>query len=227
MSKVILFGCGRGAEVAHRHLKADSSHEVCGFTADATFCKEKTYRGLPLVPFEEVTKHFPTAEYKMLVLMGYQDMNHLRAEKYLAAKKKGYSFISYISSRAFSIEPIRAGENCFIMEGQYLNLDVTIGNNVVMWSGNHVGDKVVIGDHVWLSSHISIAGFSKVEAYSFVGVNAAISNHVTVAEETFVGASTLITQSTLERGVYVQAGAKSVGQNSREFLNILESARKI
>lgn len=227
MSKVILFGCGRGADVAYRYLKNDSEHQVVGFTVDAAYCKEKSYKNLPLVPFEEVERHFPPDDYKMLVFMGYQQMNHLRADKYLTAKSKGYSFISYISSRAYSIEPLNVGENCFIMENQCINLDVSIGNNVIMWSCNHIGDNTVIGDHVWLSSHVTIAGEVKVEDYSFLGINASISNHVIIAAETFMGAGAFVAHNTKKGSVYVNPETKCFSNDSRTFIKMMEAMGKL
>jgi sugar O-acyltransferase (sialic acid O-acetyltransferase NeuD family) len=227
MSKVILFGCGRGADVAHRYLKNDSGHQILGFTVDAAYCKEKSFKGLPLVPFEEVERHFPPDDYRMFILLGYQQMNHLRADKYLAAKNKGYSFINYISSRAYSLEPVNIGENCFIMEGQCINLDVSIGNNVVMWSCNHLGDNTVIGDHVWLSSHVTIAGDVRIEDYSFFGINASISNHVLIAQETFIGAGAFIAHNTKKGSVYVQPEAKCFGNDSLTFMKVMEATKKL
>lgn len=227
MSKVILFGCGRGADVAYRYLKNDSEHQVFGFTVDEAYCKEKSYKGLPLVPFEEVDRHFPPDDYKMLILLGSQQMNHLRADKYLAAKNKGYSFINYISSRAYSLEPINIGENCFILDGQCIDLDVSIGNNVVMWSCNQIGDSTVIGDHVWLSSHATIAGDAKIEDYSFLGINVSIANHVIIAPETFIGANVFIAQNTKKGGVYVHPETKCFSNDSRTFMKVLEAAKKI
>ncbi|TAL71961.1 MAG: acetyltransferase [Bacteroidetes bacterium] len=227
MSKVILFGCGRGADVAYRYLKRDSEHEIYGFAVDEAFRKSDTFHGLPLVPFENVENYFPPSEYKMFILIGYQDMNRLRATKYLQAKNKGYQFISYINSKAYSIEDLEVGENCFIMENQSINLDVKIGNNVVMWSCNHIGDCSVIEDHVWISSHVSVAGNVTIKEYSFIGVNVSISNNIIISPKTFIGAGAVIAQNTIEGGVYVQPDAKCIFQDSAMFMKVLEASGKL
>ncbi|RJR40132.1 MAG: acetyltransferase [Desulfobacteraceae bacterium] len=227
MSKVVLFGCGRGADIAHRYLTTDSDHQVAGFTVDERYHKQTSFKGLPLVPFEQVERHFPPDQYKMLVLLGSQQMNHLRAHKYLAAKSKGYSFVNYVSSRAYSLEPLVVGENCFILDGQCINLDVSIGNNVVMWSCNQIGDKTVIGDHVWISSHATIAGDVIIEEYSFLGINVSVANHVTIEPETFIGAGAFIAQNTTRGGVYVSPETKCFSKDSLTFMKVMEAANKI
>lgn len=227
MSKVVLFGCGRGADVAYRYLKGDTQHDIIGFTVDEEFMKSETFHNLPLVPFESVEKHFPPSEYRMFILLGYQDMNHLRATKYLQSREKGYRFISYINSSIYALETLDVGENCFIMENQSINLDVKIGNNVVMWSCNHIGDCSVIEDHVWISSHVSVAGGVTIKEYSFVGIHASISNNVILSPETLVGAGTFISQDTKKKGVYTQPGAACIFEDSRKFMNILETSGKL
>lgn len=227
MSKVIIFGCGRGAEVAYRYLKADTKHDICGFTADSEYCRTKTFFDLPLVPFEKVETVFSPSKFKMFALMGYQQMNHLRAEKYFQAKNKGYSFISYIHSKINTVEPLSIGENCFIMENQSINLDVKIGNNVVMWSGNHIGDYSLIEDHVWISSLVSIAGNVEIGRYSFLGINASISNNIKIADETYIGASVFMTSDTVEKSVYTQPASKETFNDSVKFMELLKKMEKI
>ena len=174
MSKIVLFGNGRGASVAHRFLAKDSTHEIVGFTVDARYMTSDTHRGLPLVPFEEVQVRFPPDDYRMLILLGYQQMNGLRAEKFQQAKMKGYTLESYVASDIFHVEPIVVGENCFIMDNQSISLDVRIGNDVVMWSSNHIGDLTTIGDHAWISSHVTVAANVKIGERAFVGVGATV-----------------------------------------------------
>lgn len=227
MSEVVLFGRGRGADVAYRYLTRDSSHEVCGFTVDAEYLDSKTFHGLPVVPFEEVDEHFPPNRYQMLVLLGYQHMNRFRADKYLEAKRRGFSFVSYVNSSIFAIEQPRVGENCFILDNQSINLDVEIGDNVVMWSSNHIGDETIIGDHVWISSNVTVAAKAVIEDYAFVGIGAAIGNRVVVAESSYIGANALITSNTTKGGVYAVDGTKLVADDAGRFMRVMEATGRL
>jgi sugar O-acyltransferase (sialic acid O-acetyltransferase NeuD family) len=227
MSKIVLFGVGRGADVAYRFLKRDSEHEVCGFAPERAFLTQDSLHGLPVVPFEEVEKTFPPGEFEMLILLGYQGMNGLRGEKYSQAKRKGYRLASYICSDFFRAEDLRAGDNCFILDNQSISLDVTIGNNVVMWSSNHVGDMTVIEDHAWISSHVTIAANVTVGQGSFVGIGATISNHVTLGKRTFVGANALITADTAENSVHVCGESRAIDVDSATFMKVLRAGKKL
>jgi sugar O-acyltransferase (sialic acid O-acetyltransferase NeuD family) len=222
MAKVVIFGCGRGADTAYRYISRDTDHEICGFAVERQFLSVREFHGLPVADFADVVDRFPPGDFHMFVPLGFQEMNGLRKAKYLDAKGLGYRFISYLNSRNYSLERTPIGENCFILDGQILNLDVSIGDNVMMWSGNHVGDRTVIRDHVFISSHVSIAGDVTIGEGCFLGVNASVSNGVTLGARTFVGANTLIARDTADGSVYVAPDAKRVPIASDKFLAMLK-----
>ena len=224
MAKVIVFGTGRGANVATRYLSDDSPQEIVAYTVDDPYVSGKEFMGCPVIPFSSIEKEIPPSESQMFVPLGFQKMNALRAEKFAAAKAKGYSLASYVSSRVLSCQKPKVGENCLILEGNVLNYDVMIGNNVVMWSGNHVGDLSIIEDHVFVSSHVVLSGEVTIGQNSFLGVNATVSNYVHVGQRCYVGANTLITQDTPCDSVYVTKGASRLEQlESLRFLELIKS----
>jgi sugar O-acyltransferase (sialic acid O-acetyltransferase NeuD family) len=224
MSKIVIFGIGRGANVATRYFRDDSPHEVVAYTVDDEYADRKEFMGRPVIPFSRIDNEIPPKESQMFVLLGFQGMNALRAEKFAEAKRKGYSLASYISSRIMACEQPQTGENCFILEGNAFNYDVTVGNDVVMWSGNHVGDLSIIEDHVFVSSHVVLSGEVKIGANSFLGVNATVSNHVCVGARCYIGANTLIAQDTPPDSVYITKGTPRLEHiDSLRFLQVIKS----
>lgn len=224
MSKIIIFGIGRGADVATRYLDDDSPHEIVGYTVDDEYADRPEFMGRPVIPFSRIEKEIPPGETQMFAPLGFQRMNALRAEKFAAGKAKGYSFASYVSSRVLVSGKPQIGENCFILEGNVFNYDIAIGNNVVMWSGNHVGDLSTIEDHVFISSHVVLSGDTTIGANSFLGVNATISNYVRIGARSYIGANTLITNDTPPDSVYVTKGAPRLEQiDSLRFLQVIKA----
>lgn len=224
--KVVLFGTGRGADVALRFLKADSPHEVVGFAVDAAHRKAETHSGLPLVDFEQVERHFPPDDFSMLILLGYQQMNRLRQAKFEAAKAKGYTLASYVSSAIFQPEPIRHGENCFILDNQSISLDVTIGDNVVMWSSNHIGDLSTIEDHAWVASHVTVAANVSIGQRAFLGIGATVTNGARIGDEAFVGADVLVTGDIAAKSVHV-AGQGKLEFEALPFMRAMIAGKKL
>jgi acetyltransferase-like isoleucine patch superfamily enzyme len=94
-------------------------------------------------------------------------------------------------------------ENCFVLEDNTVQPFVKIGNNVTLWSGNHIGHHSVIGDNTFITSHVVISGGVDVGRNCFIGVNATVHDHVRLADYTLVGAASLINKDTEPYGVYI------------------------
>ncbi|HEU4511189.1 MAG TPA: acetyltransferase [Pyrinomonadaceae bacterium] len=203
MAKLIIFGAGDIARLAHYYFTRDSEHQVIAFTVDQKYRQGDTFLDLPLVSFEEVTNSYPPVEFKMFVALSYARMNKLREEKYYAAKEKGYELVSYISSRCSFLTDHPVGDNCFILEDNTIQPFVRIGNDVTLWSGNHIGHDATIEDHCFLASHIVVSGYVRIGNNCFIGVNATLRNSITIAPETLIGAGAVIMKDTVPKGVYL------------------------
>jgi sugar O-acyltransferase (sialic acid O-acetyltransferase NeuD family) len=201
--KLVIFGSGDIAQLAHFYFSTDSEYEVAAFTVDANYIVESTFCGLPVVPFEDVIKPFPPESHDFFVALSYSKINAVRKDKYLAAKALGYSLTSYISSRATVLNNGRIGENCFILEDNTIQPFVTIGNNVTLWSGNHIGHHSVVKDHCFVASHVVISGGVEIGEQCFVGVNATLRDHIHVGERSVIGAAALLLEDAKPEGVYM------------------------
>jgi len=203
MRRIVLFGDGHIADLAHFFLTHDSTHEVVAFTVDGAHISAATMRGLPIVPFEEVQTRYPPDDFSLFISIGYSRINKLRESKYHAAKGLGYDLVTYVSSKA-TIWPERdIGDNCFIQENTVIQPFAKIGNNVMIWSGCHIGHHSVIEDHSFLSPHVVVSGNVTVEPNCFLGAGATIRDGVTIARECVIGAGSLIMKDTHAREVYV------------------------
>ena len=190
--KLVIFGSGDIAQLAHFYFSSDSDYEVVAFTIDADYIDQPLFYGLPVVAFEEVALHYPPENYDFFVALSYSKLNALRKEKYLAAKALGYHLTSYISSHATVLNEGRIGENCFIFEDNIIQPFVTIGNNVTLWSGNHIGHHSVIKDHTFIASHVVVSGGVEIGEQCFIGVNATLRDHIKVGDKCVIGAGVLL-----------------------------------
>ncbi len=217
MSKVIIFGVKDFAQLAKYYLLNDSKHEPVAFSVNRDYLPEEgTFDGLKVEAFEEIENKYPPGEYKFFAPMSPKGMNSFRKNVFEDIKKKGYELISYVSSKA-TVFNNEIGENCFILEDNTLQPFTNIGNNVVMWSGNHIGHHGRIGDHVFFTSHVVLSGHCDVKDSSFFGVNSTIRDGVTVNEGTLVAMGACITKDTDAWGVYVGNPAKKGEKSSKEI----------
>jgi len=212
MAKVIVFGIRDFASLAHYYLRNDSPHEVIAFSVNEKYLPEDgRFEGLPTVAFEKVERIYPPEAYSFFVPMSHREMNRYRKSIYDQVKDKGYRLISYISSKATVFHEDDIGENCFILEDNTIQPFTTIGNNVVIWSGNHIGHHSLIGDHVFFTSHVVLSGNCVVEPFCFFGVNATIRDGLRIAEGSFIAMSASVTKETTPWRVYIGAPARDRG----------------
>lgn len=208
MKKVIIFGILDTAELAHWYLTNDTEFEVVAFTVHEKYINSKSFKDLPLISFEKINEIYPPSDYFLFAPMTGRNMNQLREEVYLEGKEKGYDYISYISSKA-TICDNEIGENCFILEDNTIQPFTKIGNNVVLWSGNHIGHHGVIKDHVFFTSHVVMSGHCTIESHCFFGVNSTIRDYSNISKGTLLAMGACLTkQTTQEWGVYVGSPAK-------------------
>lgn len=102
----------------------------------------------------------------------------------------------------------KIGENCFILEDNTIQPFVTIGNNVTLWSGNHIGHHSVISDHCFIASHVVVSGGVEIGERSFIGVNATLRDHIKIGECCVIGAGAIILADAEAEGVYVGQGTE-------------------
>jgi sugar O-acyltransferase (sialic acid O-acetyltransferase NeuD family) len=203
MKNLVIFGATDAAQLAHFYFTTDSEYKVVAFSVDAEYLKEKKIFGLPVVPFEEVAALYSPANHEFFVAIGYSKLNQIRKEKYDAAKALGYHLASYISSRATILNKGVFGDNCFILEDNTIQPFVTIGNNVTLWSGNHIGHHAIIHDHCFIASHAVISGGVEIGESCFVGVNATLRDRIKIGKKCVIGSGALILADAEPDGVYM------------------------
>ena len=189
---VVIFGVGEVADTIRYYIGQE--RVVVAFTVDKEYGAESTHLHLPVVDFDEVARTFPPEQYDMYVAMSFRGINAPRAAKVVEARSKGYDLVGYLDREVhvwrdtgFELKP-----NTCIMEQNVIQPFVTIGENVIMWSGNHVGHNTIIGDHCFIASHAVISGHVRIGDFTFIGVNATIRDNVTIGKRCVIGAGALV-----------------------------------
>ena len=215
--KVVIFGIGDFAGLAHVYLTEDSPHEVVAFTVNEEFIEAAELNGRPVVAFEQLGDLYPPDEFAMFVAIGFRRVNRARADIYRQCKERGYELISYVCSKATHWGDLDVGENTFVFEDNVIQPFVKIGDDVVVWSGNHIGHHVVIGDHCFITSHVVISGGTVIGDYCFLGVNATIRDHITIGPSSVIGAGAIIMKDTEAEDVFIASKTEKASRRSSEL----------
>jgi sugar O-acyltransferase (sialic acid O-acetyltransferase NeuD family) len=214
MKKLIIFGTGDIAQIANYYFQIDSAYDVIGFTVNRAYLSIDEFENKPVFAFEDLGKHFDSTEVNIFIALSYAEMNRGRERIFKEVKKMGFSLASYISSKCSYLSQFPPGENAFIFEDNTIQPFVKIGDNVTLWSGNHIGHHSTIESHNFISSHVVISGHCHIKSNCFLGVNSALAHKVVLEKGTLLGAGVVMGQNSEENGVYVSARPTKINKSS-------------
>jgi sugar O-acyltransferase (sialic acid O-acetyltransferase NeuD family) len=218
--KLVIVGDSAFAEVACEYFVHDSRYDVAAFAVEQAYLQRAELMGRPVVALETLAERYPCETHDVYVAIVYSQLNRLRTRLVRAAENAGYALASYVSPRAFVWQNVRLGKHCFIFEDNVVQPFVSIGDNVVLWSGNHIGHHSRIGNNVFFSSHVVLSGFCEVGDNCFLGVNAAVGNNVKIAKDCWIGPGVVLTKDTTEGGIYRAPDSEAAKVGALRFFKI-------
>ena len=135
---------------------------------------------------EDLMNKYSPANVDVFVGVGYRDMNRTRERIYHEIKQLGFSLASFCHLMTHSWSNSKLEENTFIFEDNTIQPFVEIGNNTILWSGNHIGHHSKIGQHCFISSHVVISGSCGSGNNVFVGVNATLHDSIKIGSYSLI-----------------------------------------
>ncbi|MGI4779709.1 MAG: acetyltransferase [Janthinobacterium lividum] len=220
--KLIVVGDSAFAEVAFEYFDVDSAYSVVAFAVERAFLKKEELFGLPVVAFEDMQEKYDPTMHEVYVATVYTQLNRLRTRLAAAAKAKGYRLASYVSSRAFVWRNVELGEHCFVFEDNTVQPFVKLEDNVVLWSGNHIGHHSIVRRNCFISSHVVVSGFCDIGENCFLGVNSTISNNVSVGRDNWVGPGSVVMRDTQDGDFFSTRSSEKSAVSAPRFFKIKE-----
>lgn len=211
---VIIFGNQLSSSLAWYCLTHDSTMHVAGFTVDESRLESTQHEGLPIVAFERLEQVFPPQDYRLLIPMGYVQINRIRRSRYEQAKQRGYQLASYVSTRASVWPDLVVGDNVLVYEHAIIQPFARVGDNCIIRSGAHVSHHCEIADHVFVSAEVAMASSCKIGEQAILGVGSVLRDGLRVAERSFVGAGAVVVTDTQADGVYVGNPARKIQKSA-------------
>lgn len=210
MNKVIIYGAGSYGKVFFHEADKYGAIEIEAFTVDNAYMKNEKECGLQVVPFEDVDKIYPPAEYDMLVVCGYSVMRN-RRKMYEKAKKKGYKLVNYISPHAMLETEVKMGENNIIMANAFIGFDGEMGNGNIIRQNIYLGHNFCMGDHSIISSGCTIGGGCTIGDLIFFGIGVTSRSYVKYGSESLIGIGSNVVKDIEPYATYCGNPAKLVG----------------
>ena len=218
MKKILLAGNAITAEILFAYLRQDARYEVAGFTVDDEFVEHGGIGGYRTVGLSEVASVFSPDSCRVIMAMGYNDLNRSRETMFKRIKAMGYVVETYIhpDARVYSDHPV--GEGSVVLPGAVIEPHARIGANTMVWSNVTVAHHSSVDDHCWVAAGTVISGQAKVQRNTFLGVSCTVVNAVTVGEFNVVGAGALISRDTKPHSVHLARSAEPFRYSSEDYV---------
>jgi len=217
MQRVIVAGTGMAARNLVPYIAADDRYQIVGVTADDEFVASGSLEGFDTIPLSLVPQTFPPTAARVIMAIGYGDLNRVRESVFGRLKQVGYVIETFVHPSAYVSRDAVVGEGCLILPGAVVEPQVTVGVNSVVWSNATLAHDCQVGDHCWIAAGTVVSGHARIHRNTFVGVNATIVNDVTVGEYNLVGAAAFISRNTKSHSVYLARSAEPVRFSAEEY----------
>lgn len=217
MKSILLAGAGITAQIMIQYLKRDPRYKVIGATVDDGFLKAAQIDSVPIVAASLAWQKFSPLECRVIMAMGYADVNRGRESMFFQLKKIGYEIETYVhpDARIYSDYPL--GEGSVVLPYAVVEPHAAVGKNSMVWCHATLAHHSTIEDHCWIASGAVISGQTKVRRNTFVGVNATVTNSLTVEEYNIIGGGALITKNTKPSTVHLARSAEVIRFNSQDY----------
>ena len=215
--KIILAGNAITAQILHAYLVSDQRYRMVGVTVDDAFVSKGGVGELPAVPISAVSSAVPAGECRVLMAVGYSDLNRSRESLFTRLKAMGFAIETYVHPEARVHSQVPLGEGSVVLPGAVIEPWVTVGANVAVWANVTLAHHCSVAEHCWIASGTVVSGQAKIGRNTFVGVNATIVNGVTVGEYGIVGAAALVSRDARPHSVHLARSAEPLRYSSDEY----------
>lgn len=218
MKKIILAGNAITAEILCAYLQRDARYEVCGLAVDDAFVAQGGVDGYRTVALSAMAEAFPSSTHRVIMAMGYNDLNRSREAMFERLAAMGYGLETYIhpDARVYTDHPV--GEGSVVLPGAVVEPQARVGRNTMVWSNVTLAHHSSVGDHCWVAAGTVVSGQAQVQHHSFLGVSSTVVNAVTVGEFNIVGAGAMISRDTKPHSVHLARSAEPFRYSSEDYV---------
>lgn len=219
MTSVIIFGTSEFSRRMRKYIEKFTDDVVAGYTCNSEYIKESSVDGLQVYEAESLDNYFKPSEVKVLMSIGYTDMNLARRKAADFVSEKGFDFYSFIHPTA-TLGGTKIGKGNIILENVTIAMLSEIGDFNIMFNDVSVTHDVIIGDFNHFSPAAVVSGYVTIGDHCFLGSNSTVKNGIKVAEFTFLGAGAYLSKNSNPYEVIVPS--RSIVLEGKSSIDIIK-----
>lgn len=173
----------------------ETPYSVACFIDDNPALHGQSINGIPVFSLEEVSQRY--SRVRVLAAIGAPRTRQIVAEKAAAA---GLEFVSMVHPRVERSRWITMGSGTVICAGNILTTNIVLGNHVQINLDCTIGHDVIMGDYSTLAPGVHISGWVHLGQRVYIGTGANIINGtqekpLVIGDDAVVGAGACVVRS--------------------------------
>lgn len=216
-SKVIIWGSSQYSLFLYETILREDCDEVVAFTLHRKYITSNVLKGLPVIPFEDITDYADMRDCKIALTIGYKKLNDNRKKIYDECKLRGFSLYTYVSKNAMCYSD-EIGEGSIILPGSYVGPYVKIGIACCIHIDVWLSHNISVGNFTYIAGGTMVGGTCTIGDNCFIGMSCTLKNGIHVGNRTFLGANSYLTDDTLDGKAYVGSPAQNPNNIRSEMM---------
>ena len=221
MQKLIIIGNSTAAKILYGYLKDDKRYKIVAFSVNKQFITDKKLFNVDVIDIELLNDKYHVKEHKIILGLGYNNINKDREEMFQKVSKLGYLIETYIHPDAKVFNEFNIGKGSIVLPNSVIEPYSQIGKNSVIWANCTVAHHSIIEDNCWIASGCVIAGEATIKNNSFLGVNSTVVNKIIIESFNIIGANTMISKNTKPNEVYLSRSGEKHRFNAGDYAQYL------
>lgn len=214
LKKIAIYGAGGfGREVVwliESSTDVENRYEIVGFIDDNTDLHGKVFNDIPVMSLESLKTD--CSEARIVGAIGPPKVRERVVEK---AAASGFPFETIIHPRAEYSRWIVIGEGTVICAGTILTTNILIGKHVQINLDCTIGHNVILADYTTLAPGVHVSGYVYFGKRVYVGTGAVIINGteehpIEIGDDVVIGAGAVVTKSVAPGLTVVGVPAKPI-----------------
>ena len=216
--KIVLAGNAITAEILCAYLRQDARYEIAGLVVDDEFVARGGIGGCRTMGLSEARNVYSPDTHRVIMAMGYNDLNRTREAMFDNLKAMGYGVETYIhpDARIYTDHPV--GKGSVVLPGAVIEPHARVGVNTMVWCNVTLAHHSSVDDHCWVAAGTVVSGQANVLRNTFLGVNCTVVNAITVEKFNIVGAGALISRDTKPHSVHLARSAEPFRYSSEDYV---------
>lgn len=186
---LVIIGNRSFARMLKKYIDSVHFGTVIAYAVEEEYIDKGEMDGVKVIPLDELNVKYQAKQIKLVMGIGYSQMNTVRKKLFRLCKHMGYNFVNFIHPKAYIAPDVQMGEGNNFFEFADVQMGAKIGDANIFLAGSFLGHDSIAENFNTFGVKSAIAGFTQIGSNCFFGTSSTAKHEIVIGDYVFVGAS--------------------------------------